>query len=208
MNACCFPSSFGRSARTVFAGACLLLLLPFSGVIARAQALAGMPTVEQVKTVIKGSDETDTLARQVAVFEQLTEYITRIKTSRTVRGPYTPEEQKLYQDYSQAATQITQQYQKTHTKAESDAFSLLHNRYMLLDDKFEPDWRAKLLGPQAAATYQAALGSLAAGQQRHNQQIAEQNKEAMDRAASGGADPEMTQQESPSADALNWVATR
>lgn len=149
-----------------------------------------MPTVEQVKTVIKGSDETDTLARQVAVFEQLTEYITRIKTSRTVRGPYTPEEQKLYQDYSQAATQITQQYQKTHTKAESDAFSLLHNRYMLLDDKFEPDWRAKLLGPQAAATYQAALGSLAAGQQRHNQQIAEQNKEAMDRAASGGADPD------------------
>ena len=38
-----------------------------------------LPSVDRVKAEIKGSDATDTLARQVAVFTYLSEYIKRIK---------------------------------------------------------------------------------------------------------------------------------
>jgi len=40
---------------------------------------ADMPSVDRVKAEIKGSDTTDTLARQVAVFTYLSTYIQRIK---------------------------------------------------------------------------------------------------------------------------------
>src|SRR5205814_5916384 len=49
-----------------------------------------LPSVERVKAEIKGSDPTDALARQVAVFTYLVSYIDRIKYNRTVDGPFTP----------------------------------------------------------------------------------------------------------------------
>jgi hypothetical protein len=54
-----------------------------------------LPSVDRVKAEIKGSDPTDTLARQVAVFTYLQTYIDRIKYNRSVRGPYTPGEQRM-----------------------------------------------------------------------------------------------------------------
>src|SRR5262249_5922542 len=48
-----------------------------------------LPSVERVKAEIKGSDATDSLARQVAVFNYLVSYIDRIKYNRTVRGEFT-----------------------------------------------------------------------------------------------------------------------
>src|SRR5215210_190052 len=51
-----------------------------------------LPSVERVKAEIKGSDPTDTLARQVAVFTYLQAYIDRIKSNRTQRGTFTPGE--------------------------------------------------------------------------------------------------------------------
>ena len=46
-----------------------------------------MPSVDRVKAEIKGSDPTDTLARQVAVYTYLSAYIQRIKYNRSYSGP-------------------------------------------------------------------------------------------------------------------------
>ncbi|WP_188757786.1 hypothetical protein [Edaphobacter acidisoli] len=158
-----------------------------------AQGLADMPSVERVQAEIKGSDPVDTLARQVAVFNVLVQYVNRIKTSRSVRGPFTPDEQKLFDAYRLAAYQISQQFAKTHTAAETQAFNGLHNRYEM-DGAFEHDWRARLLGSQASATYNAAMTDLSAGQQKHYQQEMDQYKQAVaqqqaakNRQASGGS---------------------
>ncbi|MBS1798769.1 MAG: hypothetical protein JSS95_02990 [Acidobacteria bacterium] len=152
-----------------------------------------MPSVERVRTEIKGSDETDTLARQEAVFNVLVQYVNRIKSSRSMRGPFTPDEQKFFDAYRLAAYQISQQYEKTHSAAETQAFNGLHNRYEM-DGAFERDWRTRLMGKQAAATYNAALADLSAGQQKHYEQEMEQYKqavaqqqEAKNRQASGGS---------------------
>src|SRR3981081_1087175 len=58
------------------------------------------PSVERVKAEIKGSDPTDTLARQVAVFTYLQAYVQRIKYNRSYSGPYTPGEQRIIAAYS------------------------------------------------------------------------------------------------------------
>src|ERR1051325_5371128 len=84
--------------------------------------LSDMPSVERVKQEIKGADATDTLARQVSVFNYLSQYIQRIKYNRTVRGPYTPDEARIMAAYDLAAYQIAQDYGKAHTAAEADSF--------------------------------------------------------------------------------------
>ena len=43
---------------------------------------AALPSVEKVKAQLKGTDPTDTIARQVAVFTYLQTYISRIKDAR------------------------------------------------------------------------------------------------------------------------------
>ena len=87
-----------------------------------------LPSVERVKAEVKGSDATDTLARQVAVFTYLVSYIDRIKYNRTVRGDFTPGEQKMMGAYRLAAYQMSQDYAKTHAPAEAAAFERLHGQ--------------------------------------------------------------------------------
>ena len=111
-----------------------------------------LPSVERVKAEIKGSDPTDTLARQVAVFTYLESYIDRIKYNRTVRGEYTPGEQKMMGAYRMAAYQMSQDYAKTHTAAEAQAFERLHGQYEM-NSAFYKDWSTRLIGPQSAAAY-------------------------------------------------------
>src|SRR6266851_4189842 len=88
-----------------------------------------LPSVDRVKAEIKGSDPTDTLARQVAVFTYLQSYIDRIKYNRTVRGNFTPGETRMRGAYSVAAYQISQDYSKSHTPAETAAFGHLYGQY-------------------------------------------------------------------------------
>jgi hypothetical protein len=109
-----------------------LLGLPYSNALAQANNTSytsDMPSVERVKAEIKGSDPTDTLARQVAVFVYLSQYVQRIKYNRTVRGPYTPDEQRLMGAYDLAAYEISQAYAKSHTPDEAKAFERLHGQY-------------------------------------------------------------------------------
>jgi hypothetical protein len=146
---------------------------------------ADMPSVDRVKAEIKGSDPTDSLARQVAVFTYLQAYIERIKYNRTVSGPYTPDEQKLIGAYSLAAYQISQDYAKTHTPAETQAFERLHGQYEM-NSAFYQDWSKRLIGPQSATAYKGAETGLAATQQAHNAQINAQNQQAAAAPASSG----------------------
>jgi hypothetical protein len=128
-----------------------------------------LPSVERVKAEIKGSDPTDSLARQVAVFTYLVSYIDRIKYNRTVRGEFTPGEQKMMGAYRLAAYQMSQDYAKNHTAAEAAAFERLHGQYEMNGD-FYKDWSKRLIGPQSAAAYKGAEAGLAASGQRHYEQ--------------------------------------
>ncbi len=147
--------------------------------------LSDMPSIERIKAEIKGSDPTDTQARQLAVCTYLVSYVDRIKYNRTVRGPFTPEEQKLYDAYRLAAYQINQDYAKTHTPAEVEAFGHLEGKYEF-DSAFYKDWSSRLIGKQSAAAYKQAESELGARQQAHYNQEMEQYKK--DTAAQQEAD--------------------
>jgi hypothetical protein len=76
--------------RLILLAACLLLTCD----IARGQAVPAnwtddMPSVAKVEQQIQGTDPTDTLERQVAVFEYLQVYVRRIKETRDYKGPFT-----------------------------------------------------------------------------------------------------------------------
>jgi hypothetical protein len=147
-----------------------------------------LPSVERVKAEIKGSDATDTLARQAAVFNYLVSYIDRIKYNRTVRGDFTPGEQKMMGAYRLAAYQMSQDYAKTHSPAEAAAFERLHGQYEM-NDVFYKDWAKRLIGPQSASAYKEAEAGLAASGKRHYQQ--EMTDYKRDSAAQQAADKQI-----------------
>ena len=151
---------------------------------------ADMPSVDRVKAEIQGSDPTDTLARQVAVFTYLSTYIQRIKYNRTIDGPYTPEEQRVMGAYDLARYQIKQDYAKSHTPAENEAFQHLEGHYEF-DTAFNKDWNKRLMGPQSKAAYQRTESELGARQAAHVDSIKRANEEARKASASPdrSADP-------------------
>jgi hypothetical protein len=170
-----------------------LLCLLCSSILVLAQAPSSdytndLPSVERVKAEIKGSDPTDTLARQVAVFTYLQSYIDRIKSNRSPRGTFTPGEQKMWNAYRNAAYEMSQNYAKTHTPAEADAFERLHGRYEM-DGPFREDWSKRLMGPQSASAYKNAEAGLAAAGERHYQQEMQQYRQ--DRAGQQAADKQI-----------------
>jgi hypothetical protein len=158
----------------------VLLWLPCCHTLAQTanpNYTADMPSVARVKAEIKGSDPTDTLARQCAVFTYLQAYIDRIKYNRTYSGPYTPDEQRLRADYSLAAYQISQDYAKTHTPDEAKAFERLHGQYEMNSD-FYKDWSHRLIGPQSASAYKNMESEMGARQQAHVAEQKRQNDQA------------------------------
>jgi hypothetical protein len=162
----------------------VLLCLACGSVLAQSSNLDytnDMPSVERVKAEIKGSDPTDTLARQVAVFTYLQAYVQRIKYNRSYSGPFTPGEQRVIAAYSLAAYQMSQDYAKTHTPAEAAAFERLHGQYEMNSD-FYKDWSKRLIGPQSAGAYKGAEAGLAATRQAHVDSIKRANEEAQAQA--------------------------
>ena len=152
--------------------------------------LSDMPQVERVLSEIKGSDPTDTLARQVAVFTSLGQFVNRMKSSRSIRAPFTLDEQNVMNAYRLASYQITQQYESTHTPEEAKAFTSMHWKYEMGDaDK----WAHDLMGNQANAAYGGAMKDLSAGAKKHyddemrtyNDAVAKQKEAASN---PGGAD--------------------
>jgi hypothetical protein len=143
-------SAFAPRIRGLF---CVTFLC-FSAVAARAQGdyTQDLPSVERVKTEIKGVDSTDTVARQVAIFTYLQTYIQRIRDARKYNGPYTPGEQKLLGDYSLAGYQLSQDFARTHSPAEVKAFQQKEGQYEINNAL---DWIKQLEGRQAADTSKA-----------------------------------------------------
>jgi hypothetical protein len=171
--------------RRIMAAALLCIL--GTGIVAQPPGpnyTADMPSVDRVKAEIKGSDPTDTLARQVAVFTYLSAYIQRIKYNRSVSGPYTPEEQRVMGAYDLAKYQISQDYAKSHTPAEIEAFGHLEGKYEF-DTAFNKDWNKRLMGPQSKAAYQGAERDLGARQAAHVESVKRANEEAQKASASG-----------------------
>ena len=130
-----------------------------------------LPSVRRIESELKGSDPTDTLARQAAIFDYLQQYTQRIKEARGYRGPYSPGEQKLLTDYARAGYDLTQSYTKTHTPAELTAFNRLKFRYEINDAL---NWIKQLEGQQAADTYKGAEASLARSYKRNQDRIQQQ----------------------------------
>ncbi len=187
-----------------------LLCLLCGSILVLAQATNSdytndLPSVERVKAEIKGSDPTDTLARQVAVFTYLQTYIDRIKSNRSQRGTFTPGEQKMWNAYRNAAYEISQEYAKTHTPAEAQAFERLHGRYVM-NGSFYDDWSKRLIGPQSAAAYKNAEAGLNAAGERSNQRAMEQYRQ--DRAAQQAADKQIFGNQSLSDDPTAVAARR
>lgn len=135
---------------------------------------ASLPSVEKIKTQLKGTDPIDTLARQVAVLSYLPTYISRIVYARHYGGPYTASEEKLYREYTLAAQQLSQDFTKTHTPAEVKTFQQLEGKYEIMNAR---DWIKQLEGQQAADTYRGAEHSLAQSYQQHEERLQQQMKE-------------------------------
>ena len=150
-------------------GAALAQAPPASG-----DYTAALPSVEKVKAQLKGTDATDTIARQVAVFTYLQTYITRIRDARKYGGPFTPGEEKLMRDYALAAYQLSQDFSKTHSPEEVKAFQQLEGRYEINNAL---QWIKQLEGQQAADTYRGTEAALAQSYKQHEDQLQHQMKQ-------------------------------
>jgi hypothetical protein len=142
---------------------------------------AALPSVEKVKAQLKGTDATDTVARQVAVFTYLQTYITRIRDARKYNGPFTPGETKLMGDYARAAYQLSQDFSKTHSPEEVKAFQQIEGRYEIMNAL---SWIKQLEGQQAADTYRGTEASLAQSYQQHEDRLQKQMKQDQGRGRS------------------------
>ena len=134
---------------------------------ASSDYVADMPSVDRVKSEIKGSDPTDTLARQVAIFSYLQTYLLRIRDARHYGGPFTPAEKKLFEDYYYAGYQLSQNFSKSHTPAEVKSFQLLEGGYEV---NHALSWIKQLEGKRAFDAYQHTEASLAESYKRNQGQ--------------------------------------
>jgi hypothetical protein len=141
-----------------------------------------MPAIDFVKQEIQGTDPTDTLARQVAVFTKLPTVITRFQLADRKRYDATPDEQKITGKYSLAAYELEQGYKKTHTAAEAQAFLQLHGRYEL-DSVLNREMHVKLF----SSAFLLELGGADKARNQWYQEHLEQERRASEQAAQGGS---------------------
>jgi len=140
------PKAGAPGAAAPVAGAAKTIQ-PVNGKPFNPSYLNGMPSVEFVKSQIQGKDATDTLARQVAVFNELPTVITRFQLADRKRYDATPDEQKIAGLYQLAAYELEQGYKKTHTAAEAQEFLRLHGRYEL-DSALDREMHVKLFSSE------------------------------------------------------------
>jgi hypothetical protein len=149
--------------------------------------LNDMPSIELVKQEIQGKDATDTLARQVAVFNELPTVITRFMLADRKRYNLTADEQKITGKYQLAAYELEQGYKKTHTPVEAQAFVQLHGRYEL-DSALDREMHIKLF----TSAFLLQLGGADKARNQWYQAHLEQEKHASEEAAKeakGGGSP-------------------
>src|SRR5215831_1230431 len=151
--------------------------------------LNSLPAAETVKKLIQGSDPTDTLARQVAVFNILKERIQRhIATDKARPFRATPDEEKVSYAYSYAAWELEEGYKKTHTKEEAAAFTKAHYLYESTWD-INKELDSKLLSASAVAEDRANVHTMYDQLKEQNDAIIRQNEQYKAQAAAASADP-------------------
>jgi hypothetical protein len=150
--------------------------------------LTGMPSVDLVKREIQGKDPTDTLARQVAVFNMLPEVIQRFQLADRARYNPTPDEQKVTGQYNLAAYELEQGYKKTHTPAEAQELFRLHGRYEL-DAALDREMYGKLFSPAFMEEYRKINKSVDQWYQAHldQERHAGEEQRAQASASPGGS---------------------
>jgi hypothetical protein len=150
--------------------------------------LNSLPSAELVKQLIQGSDPTDTLARQVAVFNILKERIQRhIATDKSRPFRATPDEDKVSYAYSYAAWELEEGYKKTHTQQEAAAFTRAHYRYESTWD-MDKEIDSKLLSSSAVAEDRANVRTMYDQLKQQNDAVIRQNEQYKARAAAATAD--------------------
>ena len=186
--------------KTAISAAVVLLVITFGGAAARAQRprppagpppdtsyVAGMPSVDKIKQTIQGSDPTDTLARQVAVFNLMPQIIQQMGLAPGRHfGDTTPQEQGYLNQCAVAAYQMTQDFSKSHTPAEVNAFTTLHNKYET-DGPFWQDMLNKLFTTQFLAAYVKVNRDANAAFQAHIDQERKQGQPPPRPVASGNS---------------------
>ena len=152
--------------------------------------LSGMPSVEFVKSQIQGKDPTDTLARQVAVFNLLPEVIQRFQLADRSRYDLTLDEQKVTGQYRLGAYELEQGYKKTHSAAEGEEFVRLHGRYEL-DQALNREMYTKLFSTEFLQEYGKINKAINQWYQAHLDQERRASEEAKAQAAGtqGGGSP-------------------
>lgn len=152
--------------------------------------LNGMPSVDFVKSQIQGKDATDTLARQVAVFNELPTVITRFQLADRKRYDATPDEVKITGIYQLAAYELEQGYKKTHTAAEAQEFLRLHGRYEL-DSALDREMHVKLFSSAFLLELGGADKARNQWYQAHIEEEKRQSEQARAQAAGtqGGGSP-------------------
>lgn len=159
-----------------------------------------LPAVDLVRKTIQGSDPTDSLARQIAVFEWLCEVIeSHVTADRRLR--LLPDEAKVKAAYELAAYQIEEAYKKDHTDEEAKAFFHLHGRYSA-DHALYQDMKAKLLSPQAVAEQQATRAAVVQHLQQHNDEFVRQQQQTIAKAQAASGKPAIMTSTDPAAVAL------
>ncbi|MBZ5524946.1 MAG: hypothetical protein LAP21_22170 [Acidobacteriia bacterium] len=139
--------------------------------------LNNLPSVETVKKQIQGTDATDTLERQVAMFMMLGAIIQHHLAADRSRRDLTPDEQKVTYAYNLAAYEIEERYKKTHSVDEAQAFARRHGQYEM-DAAMHKELNAKLLSAEAVEENRQNDRSALEQLQAHNERIRRQNEEA------------------------------
>ena len=147
--------------------------------------VAGMPSVDKVKQTVQGSDANDTVARQVAVFNLLPMVIQQMGLAPNRHfGDTTPQEQAYLNQCAAAAYQMSQDFVKTHTTAEVNAFVTAHNRYES-DGPFWQNMLNTLFTTDFLTAYVKVNKAANAAFQAHVQQ--EQNQNGPQQTQAGGS---------------------
>ena len=143
--------------------------------------LNNLPSVETVKRQIQGTDATDTLERQVAIFNLLVGLIQHHLAADRARYELTPDEQKVTYAYNLAAYEIEDGYKKAHSAEEAQAFTRRHGQYET-DAATRKELNAKLLSAEAVEEDRENDRSALQQWEAHKEQIRRQNEEAKAKA--------------------------
>ena len=149
----------------------LFLMFPVSHAQTANPYIGQFPTIERVRTAIKGSDTTDTTARHVGAFWQLRQIVEQMAGFRRYRNQMTQEEGRLIGQYN-----LGYQQSEAAIPAGLDkiAWNRTYNKY-LYDDGLREEIFEKLLNPQIRAQWAQTTGNV-------DRQV-KVNQQARDRAA-------------------------